>query len=166
MKKFFAQIFLLFLCCNFAFAESGVTAFSVLKKNYPAVNWNLKSQIKGNFDYDGVTDYALRGRKGKKFVVGIVKGLVTEKSKHWTLEFGEDAGDQGGLCSVKSAVIAIDDIDKNYVRFAVDYLKPDFAKRLQSVPKNSKGITISDRMCDSFQIFRDKKIKQFIWWQI
>ena len=166
MRKLFAQIFLLILCCNFAFAKSSKTAFSVLKKNYPTVNWNLKSQIKGDFDYDGVTDYALRGRKGAKFVVGIVKGSITEKSKHWTLEFVEDAGDQGGLCSVKSAIITVDDIDKDYIKFAGEYLQPDFAKRLRSVPKNSKGITISDGMCDSFHIFWDKKIKQFTWWRV
>ena len=43
--------------------------------------------LKGDLDYDGITDYALSGKRGGKFVIGIVKGLLNSKSKHWTLEF-------------------------------------------------------------------------------
>ncbi|MDQ6786542.1 MAG: hypothetical protein M3033_06950 [Acidobacteriota bacterium] len=165
MRKVFVQSLVLLFCSSFAFAQSSPTAFTLLKQKYSAVYWNSKSQIKGDFDYDGVADYALRGRKGAKLVVGVVKGAVNGKSKHWTLEFGED-GSQGGLCSVKNAVITVDDIDKDYVKFASDYLEADFAARLEKLPKNSKGITLSDGKCDSFHIFWDKKIKQFTWWRV
>ncbi len=166
MRKVFAQSLLLLLYSNFVFAQSDSTAFTFLKQKYPAVIWNSKSQIKGDFDYDGVADYALRGRKGAKLVVGVVKGAVTGKSKHWTLEFGEDAGDQGALCSIKTAVIAVDDIDKDYAEFASEYLEADYAARLKKLPKNSKGIIISDGKCDSFHVFWDKKINQFTWWRV
>ncbi len=166
MRKVFAQSLLLLLCGNFAFAQSGSTAFTFLKQKYPTVDWNSKSQIKGDFDYDGVTDYALRGRKGAKLVVGIVKGAVNGKTKHWRLEFGEDAGDQGGLCSVKTALITVDDIDKDYIKFAGEYIETEYAARLKKLPKNSKGITLSDGACDSFHILWDKKLKRFTWWRI
>jgi len=167
MKKFPLINALLIVCVSISYAQkSGTTALSVLAKNSPDVRWNEKSQIKGDFDYDGVVDYALRGRRGKYFVLGIVKGAMSGKSKFWTMQFGEDAGDQGSLCSVKSAVITIDDIDKDYFEFAGDYLEADYAIRLKNLPKNSKGITVADGMCDSFHVFWDKKAKQFTWWRI
>ncbi|MDQ3749727.1 MAG: F-BAR domain-containing protein [Acidobacteriota bacterium] len=166
MKKFFVSLVILILCGTSALAQETVTPLSLLTQKNPAVKWNAKSQIKGDFDYDGINDYAVRGIKGVKFVVGIVKGSVTPKSKYWTLEFGEDAGDQGSLCSVKSAVISVDDIDKDYVEFASEYLEADYAKRLENLPKNSKGITVADGMCDSFHVFWDKKAKEFTFWRI
>ncbi len=166
MRKKLIMTLVLLFCGTSALAQKSVTTFNLLKQKYPAVKWNSKSLIKGDFDYDGVIDYALRGRKGTLFVVGIVKGNLTNKSKHWTLQFGEDAGDQGSLCSVKSAVITLDDIDKDYKEFASDYLEPDYAKRLKAVPKNSKGITVADGACDSFHIFWDKKVKEFTWWRV
>ncbi len=166
MRRVFAQFLLMLLCNSFTFAQAGSTAFAFLKQKYPTVDWNSRSQIKGDFDYDSTADYALRGRKGAKLVVGIVKGTVNGKTKHWTLEFGEDAGDQSGLCSVKTAVITVDDIDKDYVKYASEYLETEYAARLKKLPKNSKGITLSDGACDSFHIYWDKKIKQFTWWRI
>lgn len=142
-------------------AQTKPTALSVLTANEPGVKWNAKSEIKGDFDYDGVTDYALRGRRGKFFVLGIVKGALSGKSKHWTMQFGEDA-----LCSVSSAVITVENLDKDYAEFAADYLSSDIVKALKNLPKNSKGINISDGQCDSFSILWNKKENQFFWWRI
>jgi len=166
MRKFFVSLVILILCGTSALAQGAVTGLSLLTQKIPTVKWNARSQIKGDFDYDGITDYAVRGIRGAKFVVGIVKGSATPNSKYWTLEFGEDAGDQGSLCSVKSAVITVDDIDKDYVKFASEYLEADYAKRLKSLPKNSKGITVADGRCDSFHIFWDKKAKEFTFWRV
>ena len=166
MKNIFLVLLLMTACETNAFAQTKATVFSILVKKEPTVKWNAKSQISGDFDYDRVIDYALRGRKGKFFVLGIVKGALSGKSKHWTMKFGEDAGDQSGLCSVKSAIITIDDIDKDYVDFASEYLETDYAERLRKVPKNSKGIIISDGNCDAFHVFWDKKYKLFTWWRL
>lgn len=166
MKKL-ALLFVWFVVCeSCAFAQSGVTALSVLAKKEPAVRWNEKSLIRGDFDYDGTIDYALRGKKGKSFVLGIVKGALSGKSKYWTMEFGEDAGDQGSLCSINSARINIENLDKDYLNFAADYVEADFAKTIKNLPKNSKGINVYDGMCDSFHVLWDRKAKQFTWWRI
>ena len=166
MKKLFLIFTMLFVCGGAAFAQSRVTALIVLSKNEPSVKWNKKSQIKGDFDYDGIIDYALRGKREKFFVLGIVKGVPSGKSKHWTMQFGEDAGDQGSLCSVNTARINVENLDNDYVKFAADYLEPDFAGMIKNLPKNSKGINVYDGMCDSFHILWDKKTKQFTWWRI
>jgi len=166
MRKFFVSLVILILCGTSALAQEAVTALSLLTQKNPTVKWNARSQIKGDFDYDGIPDYAVRGIRGAKFVVGIVKGPITRKSNYWTLEFGEDAADQGSLCSVKSAVITVDDIDKDYVEFASEYLEADYAARLKGLPKNSKGITVADGMCDSFHLFWDKKVKEFTFWRV
>ncbi len=164
MKKLFLMFAMFAVGAGYASAQT--TALSVLTKRVPGVNWVEKSLIRGDFDYDGVTDYALRGRQKGFFVLGIVKGAASAKSKHWTMQFGEDAGDQGSLCSVKSAVITVTDLDKDYIEFAAEYLEDDFAARLKKLPKNSKGINISDGMCDSFHVLWDARAKQFIWWRL
>lgn len=167
MKKLPLILTIFAVCAVHAFAqESATTALSVLTKRVPGVKWVEKSLIKGDFDYDGTIDYALRGRRGKFFVLGIVKGAVGAKSKHWTMQFGEDAGDQGSLCSVKSAVITVDDIDKDFAEFASEYVEDDTAKMMKSLPKNSKGINVADGMCDSFHVFWDRRAKQFTWWRL
>ncbi len=147
-------------------AQTKATALSILTKSESAVKWNAKSEIKGDFDYDGVTDYALRGKEGKFFVLGIVRGASSVEPKHYLIEFGEDAGDQGSLCSAIRAVITVENIDKDYTKFAVDYLETDFTRTLESVSKHSTGINIADGMCDSFHVLWDKKTKHFFWWRI
>lgn len=166
MKKVCVITTILFLSAAIVFGQKSATALGVLTKSEPAVKWNAKSVISGDFDYDGVADYAFRGIKKKSFVLGVVKGSITAKSKHWTLELGEDAGDQGGLCSVSKAVITLDAIDKNYLEAAKDYLEPEYVKMFAGLPKGSKGINIADGMCDSFNVFWNKKEKQFSWWRI
>lgn len=146
--------------------KSGAAVLNVLNRKEPDVKWNAKSLIQGDFDYDGVTDYALRGRKKEFFVLGIVKGALTGKSAHWTLEFGADAGNQDALCAVESAVITVEILDRGYAEFAADYLENDFVKMIKSLPKKSRGINIADGQCDSFHVLWDKKARQFTWWRI
>lgn len=166
LKKFAAVFAALILSGAIAFAQKDAAALSVLTKKDPKTRWNAKSIIKGDFDYDGIDDYALRGIKGKLFVLGIVKGSPNGKSKSWTLEFPEDAGNQGGLCSVGKARINTEDIDKDYKEFAADYLEEEYVKMFARLPKGSKGINIYDGMCDSFHVFWDKKMRRFNWWRI
>jgi hypothetical protein len=166
MKKISLLFTMLMFCEIYVCAQNNTTALSVLSKKEPTIKWNAKSLIKGDFDYDGIADFALRGRKGKIFVLGIVKGALNTKSKSKMLEFGEDSGDQGSLCSVEKAIINTDDIDKDYMEFAKDYLEPKYVKALARLPKASKGIIVSDGMCDPFHIFWDKQTNKFIWWRV
>jgi hypothetical protein len=87
------------------------TAQSVLNHQEPEVNWDSHSLLNADFDFDGVEDYSLGAKKGTHYVVGIVKGPLSVQSKHWTLEFSENAGDQGALCSVADAQISLDMLD-------------------------------------------------------
>ena len=166
MNNVFVVFLTIIICGIYASAQTKATALSILTKSEPAVKWNAKSEIKGDFDYDGVADYALRGREGKFFVLGIVKGALSGKSKHYLVEFGEDAGDQGALCSVNRAVITVENLDENYAKFAADYLEKDSIKTLESLSKKSKGINIADGMCDSFHTLWDQKTNRFFWWRI
>jgi hypothetical protein len=151
---------------TYVFAQSTATAFGILSKKEPTIKWNAKSLIKGDFDYDGITDFVLRGRKGKVFVLGIVKGALNDKSKSQMLEFGEDSGNQSSLCSIDKAITNTDDLDKDYIAFARDYLEPRHIKAFTRLPKSSKGITVSDGTCDSFHVFWDKQTNKFIWWRV
>ncbi len=154
MKTFLTIIFLFTLSGTSVFAQKTLSALQLLKNREPEVKWNSRSLLKADFDYDGVTDYALSGRRGNKFVIGIVKGSLNSKSKHWTLEFSEDAGSQSSLCSVAGARISSE-------RFASD----DEIAEVRRLPKKSRGIALSDERCDAFHIYYSRKEKQFVWWR-
>jgi hypothetical protein len=166
MKQISLVFIMLILGGTYIFAQHNATAFSILSKQQPTIKWNAKSLVKGDFDFDGVADFALRGRKEKIFILGIVKGALNNKSKIQMLKFSADSGDQGSLCSVDKAIIETDDLDKDYIEFAKDYLEPKYIKAFARLPKDSKGITISDKMCDSFHVFWDKQTNKFIWWRV
>jgi hypothetical protein len=125
-----------------------ITALSVLKAHEPTVTWVPSSLLKADFDFDGKDDYAFGGRAGARYVVGIVKGPVTDRSKYWTLGFSQNAGDQGALCSTSTASITPE--------------TPDI-EGLDALPPNSKGINLADGACDSFHIYWDRQTKRFVW---
>ena len=157
MKTFLTVIFLIILCGTSVFTQKTskrTTALQLLTNRESKVRWNSRSLLKADFDYDGVADYALAGKKGNLYVIGIVKGFPKSKSKHWTLEFSQDAGSQGALCSVADAQIRLE-------RFSADDENPEVRK----LPKKSRGINLSDEMCDSFHIYYNRKKVRFVWWR-
>ena len=117
------------------------TALNLLQTREPRMVWNARTLLKADFDYDGVDDYALGAKSASRYVVGIVKGPISEQSKHWTLGFSADPGDQGALCSVSTAAIRLERLD------------PDEVEETSKLPKNSRGINLFDDACDSFYIF-------------
>jgi hypothetical protein len=133
--------------------SSSSSALNVLNRLEPDVKWEPRTLLKADFDFDGVEDYSLGARKGTQYVVGIVMGPLNGQSKHWTLEFSEDAGDQGSLCSVSDAQIRLDMLDDELVVGA------------RGLPEMSKGINLYDDKCDSFHIYWDQKEKRFEWWR-
>jgi len=158
MKAFLTVIFLIILCGTSVFSQKTslkrTKALQLLTSHEPKVRWSSRDLLKADFDYDGVVDYALTGKKGNLFVVGIVKGSLTSKSKHWTLKFSQDAASQGALCSIADARISIE-------RFSKDDENPDVRK----LPGKSRGINLSDKSCDSFHIYYNRKEKKFVWWR-
>jgi len=132
---------------------SSPTALSVLTQQEPEVNWDPHTLLKADFDLDGMEDYSFGGKKGAQYAVGILKGPLNVQSKHWTLEFSEDAGDQGSLCSVSEARISLEMLDDELVQGA------------HGLPEIGKGINVSDDKCDSFHIYWDQKEKRFTWWR-
>lgn len=132
-------------------AAPRLTALRLLKVREPAVKWNPQSILTGDFDYDNILDYALAGRKGVSFVVGIVKGRLNRKSKHSALEFS-DGSSQNDLCSTTSAEIGLETFAAN-----------DEIEELRNLPKNSRGINLADGLCDAFHIYYSKSEKRFVW---
>lgn len=110
--------------------------------------------LKGDFDFDGVTDYALSGKRGGKFVVGTVKGSLKNDSKHWTLEFAEGSGSQSALCSAADARISLE-----------NFSSEDEIAELKNLPKTSRGINLSDDKCDVFHIYYSRGKGEFVWWR-
>jgi hypothetical protein len=130
-------------------STSGTTALNLLRQRERSVTWDARSLLTADFDYDGVDDFAVGGKMGAKYVLGVVKGPLSGQSKHWTFTFAEDAGDQGSLCSVSNARIRLEPLDEEEVEGA------------RNLPANSRGINLYDDKCDSFHIFWDRKEGRF-----
>jgi len=105
-----------------------------------------------------VADYALRGLRKDRVVVGIVKGPLAAASPTWILDFSWGKGTQDSLCSQK-ARIEIEDVDESTMAGA----KPAAGK-----PKGvkGKGISLYDDRCDAFHIYWSAEGKKFEWWRL
>ena len=110
--------------------------------------WNEASQVVADLNQDGVDDYALRGLRKDRVVVGIVAGPVSAKSRAWVLAFPWGKGTQGSLCS-QEAKIEAEDLD---------------AKGPQKV--TGKGLSLYDDRCDAFHIYWSAEDKKFAWWRL
>lgn len=128
------------------------TVLRLLKTVEPGIKWNAKSLLTGDFDYDNVSDYALTGKKGDSFVLGIVKGRLSQKSRYWALEFSVGDGLEDSLCSAASAAISLE-------TFAPD----DELEELRKLPKTSRGINLADGLCDAFRIYYLQSGQRFVW---
>jgi hypothetical protein len=134
------------------------TALDVLRHRQPRVTWEAASEVHGDLDRDGVADFALRGLRKDRVVVGIVKGPLATASPTWILDFAWGKGTQDSLCSQK-ARIELEDLDESPVAGA----KPAAGK-----PKavNGKGISLYDDRCDAFHIYWNAESKKFDWWRL
>lgn len=124
------------------------TAIDLLRQREPDTVWNSGSLVRGDFDLDGIEDFALTGIKGDLFIVGIVKGPVGPSSRHSILKFPWEDGDQGSLCS-REAKIGLEEITED---------EPPGRKGL--------GINLHDDACDSFHIFWDPEQNDYDWWRL
>ncbi len=115
--------------------------------------WDPGAVVKGDFNYDGVADVAAGGRRGDRYVVGIVAGPVGEGARVWTLEFGGGAGEQDALCSLQAHLIAEKVTEEAFVG-------------AEGLPAGSRGIALYDNLCDSFHIYWDPQQQQFTWWRL
>jgi hypothetical protein len=113
--------------------------------------------VSADLNQDGVTDYALRGRRKDRVVVGIVAGPVTARSRAWILAFPWGKGTQDSLCS-EEAKIEAEDLDAAATAGA----RP---ARQAPAPKG-KGISLYDDRCDAFHIYWSPEDKKFDWWRL
>jgi hypothetical protein len=124
------------------------TALDLLRQREPDTAWDSQSLVHGDFDQDGIEDFALTGIKGDLFIVGIVKGPVAPTSRHSILKFPSGDGDQDSLCS-RDAKIEIEPIAED---------DPPGRKGL--------GINLHDDQCDAFHIYWDPEQNDYDWWRL
>jgi hypothetical protein len=142
------------------------TVLSVLQRQDRNAVWNEASQVIADLNGDGVDDYALRGLRKDRVVVGIVAGPVTARSRAWVLAFPWGKGTQGSLCS-QEAKIEPEELDEAATAGA----KPAAAPQRSKGPKGSKelkgkGISLYDDRCDAFHIYWSPEDGKFAWWRL
>jgi hypothetical protein len=139
-------------------APSTATALSVLRRSDPRTEWNAASEVRGDLDGDGVPDYALRGLRKDRVIVGIVHGPLGPRSKTWLLDFSWGKGTQDSLCS-RDAKIVLEQLDESALAGA----KP--AGRRPS-DTGGQGISLYDDRCDAFHIYWSPDESKFDWWRL
>ena len=133
------------------------SVLSVLREHDSQASWDAESQISADLDQDGVADYALRGLRKDRVVVGIVEGPLAAKSRAWVLDFPWGKGTQDSLCSAQTK-IELEDLDDSALAGAK-------ATAAQGTRKG-KGISLSDDRCDAFHIYWSPEDHKFEWWRL
>jgi len=136
-----------------------LTALDLLRQHDPKTNWEPVSEVRADLDHDGVADYALRGLRKDRVVVGIVKGPLAAASRTWILTFPWGKEGQDSLCSSRVKIEA-EDLDDSATAGA--------AKPASSPHKavKGKGISLYDDRCDAFHIYWSAEERKFAWWRL
>jgi hypothetical protein len=129
------------------------SALSVLHARDAQASWDAQSQISADLDQDGVADYALRGLRKDRVVVGIVEGPLAAKSRAWVLDFPWGKGTQDSLCSAQTK-IELEDLDESATAGA------------KAAARKGKGISLYDDRCDAFHIYWSPEDQKFEWWRL
>jgi hypothetical protein len=138
-------------------AAERVIFFARLRASDPKALWDRESELRADLDQDGVADYALRGLRKDRVVVGIVQGPPGPQSRTWTLDFPWGKGTQDSLCS-RQAKIEVEDMDEA----AAAGSRPTSGKP----PRTGKGISLYDDRCDAFHIYWSPEERKFDWWRL
>jgi hypothetical protein len=145
-----ALLFPLLLAGCAAWGERG-SAVRELELREPAVAWQAGSLVRGDLDGDGAADYALAGRKGELFVVGLLQGPPAKAGRHWTLEFPIGGDDQDALCS-PAARLRLEELEA---------VPPE-----ATPPPGKRGLALHDERCDAFHIYWDPAKQSFAYWRL
>jgi len=137
------------------------TALTLLQQSDPKASWDAASQVHADLDLDGVADYALRGLRKDRVVVGIVKGPLAADSRTWVLAFPWGKKTQDSLCS-KKVKIELEDLDDSATAGAKHAGTTSTTRR----KGKGKGISLYDDRCDAFHIYWDADGQKFDWWRL
>jgi len=137
------------------------TALSLLHQSDPRTDWIAASQIRGDFDADGTADFALRGLRQDRVVVGIVQGPLGPRSRTWRLDFSWGKGTQDSLCS-REAKIELEDLDESALAGAKHARRPP----PRAAGAAGMGISLYDDGCDAFHIYWSPDEHKYAWWRL
>ena len=130
------------------------TALEVLRLRQPNTEWSSQSLLQGDLDQNGSADYAATGIHNDRFVVGIVEGPISSRSRTWFLDFPWKGGGEGALCSDKA-------------KMTLEPLDPATKAGERKVARKAGlGLNLHDDRCDAFHIYWDPERKTFDWWRL
>lgn len=73
-------------------------------RQFPRAAWRLAEARTADFTYDGVADLALMGVDGAAFVLAVVEGPLSERSRVLALRLPSGGDRPGPLCGLPAAV--------------------------------------------------------------
>jgi hypothetical protein len=139
-----------------------LTALDLLRQHDRQTTWEPVSEVRADLDHDGVVDYALRGLRKDRVVVGIVKGPLAAASRTWILTFPWGKEGQDSLCSSRVKIEA-EDLDDSATAGAA---KPARSAQKPVKGGKGKGISLYDDRCDAFHIYWSAEERKFAWWRL
>lgn len=129
------------------------SAAAALEREAPGVAWDASTLLEADFTYDGVADLAVGGRRGGRYVVGIVAGPLEGAARAWALQFPVGEETQDGLCSPR-------------VRLVAEEVTEEAFEGAGKLPRGSRGLALHDDLCDAFHLYWDPQRKRFAWWRL
>jgi hypothetical protein len=139
-------------------SAEGEPVFQLAHKKAPDVNWDRTSLLKGDFNPDDKTDYALMGLEGKNRVfVAVVYSPVAPSAQVDILEFGVGQ-DQGSLCRLP-AHLKLE---------SLDYDPSDDVGKIPGFRRSREfmGLNLAGGDCDSFHLFWNYQSHRIEWWRL
>ena len=131
-------------------SRPSVDPYELLRQREPKVTWYVTSKVEGDFDHDGLNDFALGGVEEGRFVLGIVRGPVRSNSRSSIFRFSIASPSRAisELCSIKATIRTRSPVvtgGKN---------------RLWRIPSVSKGIIVDDG-CDPVDVSWNQDRRRF-----
>ena len=127
-----------------------VDPYELLRLREPKITWNATNKVAGDFNHDGLNDYAVSGVEEGLFVLGIVRGPLRSNSRLWILRFSVALQGRAisELCSIKATLRTRSPVILGS------------KKRLWKIPSASKGIVVDDG-CDPVHVSWHQDMKRF-----
>ncbi len=157
---FLSVVFILVSAYPVAFAKSDSLRIMKLVQNHnPKVTWE-KIVGHGDVNCDGIEDYVVKGKAGKRIHIAVVLGPVKDNSRVTALDFGLGCEKYQDSLFEKDPAIRIVPLDYDP--------KEELGEAIEGFQRSKKctGIQVGGAESDEINIYWNHKTNNIDWWRL
>ena len=132
----------------------------ILKKAFPAFDWQKDSVISIDINADGITDWAALGYTEKIAAVGVVLGVKSGKPKATFMDFSRGGNYQRGMCGRKAKLVSSKQTEE------VEQALEEMPEGYKICPRCFEIKVEDNGGCDYIYIYWNHKAKDLDWWRL